>query len=153
MADGNPAGDNKQATNTDNPEQDAAYWKKHFEIAEQRRRDTQASYTKGQQKLKELEAQQKAMEEFIPQVAKVELTSEQLAELDDLRFTDPDAYFNKRLQMETQAKAKLESAHKQLKEKATQTAQEEYSAEARKQMETETKPAIKLRRKKLYLPI
>ena len=58
-------------------------WEKRF-------KDTQAAYTKAQQKLKETEAKAKVLEELSK--PRVELPKEVAEELDDLKYKDPDAW-------------------------------------------------------------
>jgi hypothetical protein len=80
--------------------------------AEKSRRDTQAAYTKQQQAIKKLEAEKEALLEQVN--GAVTLTPEQQEELDELKFSDPDAWYQKKVALETQArqeaKAKLDQA-------------------------------------------
>lgn len=63
-------------------------WKAEAEKAEKRRRDTQAAYTKSQQEL----AQLKATVAVLERTAKPQVDQAKLAELEDLKFSDPDAW-------------------------------------------------------------
>jgi hypothetical protein len=64
--------------------------------AEKRRLDTVASFTKSQQALKVAEAERA---ELLAK-SKVGLTSEQVAELEELKYTDAEAYYDKRKEFE-----------------------------------------------------
>jgi hypothetical protein len=69
-------------------------WEKRF-------KDTQAAYTKTQQKLKETEAKAKVLEELSQ--PKLELSPSMAEELDDLKYRDPDAWRLKITALETDA--------------------------------------------------
>jgi len=78
-------------------------------LAEKRRRDTQASLTKSRQELKALEAKAKKLEEVVYSSAKLNLSDEEKSELEDLKFTDPEAWRIKMNQLEQQAKEQVVS--------------------------------------------
>lgn len=80
-------------------------YKKLYEESEARRKETQASYTKGQQELKVLKAENNALVESLNNGNL--LSTEQTKELDDLKYADPDAWLTKKLTYENEAKAKL----------------------------------------------
>lgn len=61
-------------------------------IAEQRRRDTQAEYTKISQSKKALEVENSALKKKAIGNIKITLTEDQQEELDDLKFSDPEAW-------------------------------------------------------------
>lgn len=63
--------------------------------AEKRFRDTQSSYTKSRQKLKELETVNGELTEHMIKNATMHLTSEEREELDDLRTSNPEAWREK----------------------------------------------------------
>lgn len=79
-----------------------SYYKDKVVEAEKRRRHTVASYTKGQQHIKTLEAQNDFLKQKIE--ASINLTQEQRDELEELKFKDPDAW---RAKLDN-----LEAAHK-----------------------------------------
>lgn len=73
---------------------------KYAVMAEKRRRDTQATYTKTSQALKKAEAERA---ELLSKVNATKLSEEQLTELETLKHSDPDAYYTKRREYEQQA--------------------------------------------------
>lgn len=90
-------------------------------MAEKRRRDTQSSYTKEVKTKKALEAENKALKNKVSEYIKVELTPEQTEELDELKFSDPEAW---RKRMNTiEQKVKLEHSQALDTELATVTAE------------------------------
>ena len=68
-------------------------------IAEKRRRDTQAGFTKTSQALKRAEAERA---ELLAKTNANSLTTEQLNTLEELKFSDPEAYYTKRQEMEAE---------------------------------------------------
>jgi len=75
-------------------------------IAEQRRRDTQSEYTKISQSKKALEVENSALKKKAIGNVKVSLTEEQEEELDNLKFSDPEAWRVKVNKYEQEALAK-----------------------------------------------
>lgn len=75
-------------------------------MAEKRRRDSQAALTREQQKNAALEAEKAELLELTTTSAPLELTAEEQAELDDLKFSDPEAWRVKLNKLETEAKKK-----------------------------------------------
>lgn len=88
--------------------------------AEKRRRDTQNSYTKGQQTLKELEAANNALLSIVN--GNITFTEDQKVELENLKYKDPEAWRLKLNQFETEAReaqaAKLTALTSEAKSKA-----------------------------------
>jgi len=101
--------------------------------AEKRRRDTQASLTKSNQKLKALEATNSALQEELKKSVKVSLTQEQTDELEDLKYSDPEAWRVKMNNYESQAhsdlNAKLTSTYTDADKAAELSRREEVLAE------------------------
>ena len=64
-------------------------------LAERRRRDTQAEYTKTSQKVKMLEAEKATLLKKVTEETPLKLTDVQAEELEDLKFSDPEAYRKK----------------------------------------------------------
>jgi len=91
---GTPEGIEAPATNNESVD-----WKAEAELAEKRRRDTQAAYTKSQQELAATRAQLKVMKE----TGGPALDQGKLAELEDLKFSDPDAWYKAKLALESEA--------------------------------------------------
>lgn len=88
-----------------NPEQAATLeeLQAKLEIAEKRHRDTQAAYTKGQQTLKALEAENKLL---LDKVGSVTVKDDE--ELEELKLVDPDKWYEKRKALESQKKQELQ---------------------------------------------
>jgi hypothetical protein len=81
---------------------------KHAAILEKRRRDTQSEFTKIAQAKKALEVENNALKKKAVGSVKIELTAEQAEELDDLKFSDPEAWRKKMNKYEREAHAKQE---------------------------------------------
>lgn len=79
---------------------------KRVVLAEKKARDNQASFTKSRQEIAELKATKEVLETSI--VSSTRLTAEQAEELDELKFTDPDSWFQKKMQYEQDAKATMQ---------------------------------------------
>lgn len=89
------------------PASDSVDWKAEAEKAEKRRRDTQAAYTQARQELAAVKAQLKVLQETGGHKALID--NDKLKELEDLKFSDPDAWFEAKLAIEADAKAKFQS--------------------------------------------
>jgi hypothetical protein len=96
-------------------------WEKRF-------KDTQAAYTKAQQKLKETEAKAKVLEELSK--PRVELPKDIADELEDLKYRDPDTW---RLRLATLEQEALDKHREKLNE-ATKAASLENELERRAQV-------------------
>ena len=104
-------------------------WKAEAEKAEKRRRDTQAAYTKSQQEL----AQLKATVAVLERTAKPQVDQAKLAELEDLKFSDPDAWRVKvnslEAEVQKQHEAEIATAAKNLSDyEIRQATLEEFKA-------------------------
>lgn len=77
--------------------------------AEKRRRDTQASLTKSNQRLKALEEANQLLRQELTSKVTVSLTTEQSDELEELKYSDPEAWREKLNQYEHQARIDLDS--------------------------------------------
>lgn len=85
--------------------------------SEKRRRDTQAEFTKSKQAQAALEAEKTELLKQVHGNVKPELSHEQVAELDELKFSDPDLWHNKLRTYESEAQAKhTMEVQKRLKE-------------------------------------
>lgn len=73
-------------------------WKKRYE-------DTQSAYTKQQQKVAELSAENLALKSVGAQ-PRIEISPEVEAELEDLKYSDPDAWRNRMNEIEAEAMKK-----------------------------------------------
>ena len=89
---------------------------KYAATLEHRRLSTQAAFTKGQQRLKALEAEKKLLEEKISS-----LSTKDSKELDELKYEDPDEWYKQRRALESRTKEELQQ---QLSEVGTQAARE-----------------------------
>lgn len=101
---------------------------------EKRRRDTQSGYTKTAQEKKRLEAEKAALLTKVKGSAKIELSAEEAQELEDLKFSDPDAWRKKMNRLEREALAKQETdLNEELKQVSTSSLEAE-ELEDRKQV-------------------
>lgn len=117
---GTPEGIEAPATNNESVD-----WKAEAEKAEQRRRDTQAAYTKSQQELVATRAQLKVMKE----TGGPALDQDKLAELEDLKFSDPDAWYKAKLALESEAHNTFQSKLAEASESEVRLAKlEEFKA-------------------------
>ena len=85
-------------------------------LAEKKAKDNQASFTKSRQELATVRAEREVLENQLSSAT--QLPAEQLEELEDLKYSDPDAYFEKRVQYEADAKATVTNRLKELKDEA-----------------------------------
>ena len=79
-------------------------------LAEKRRRDTQASLTKSRQELKKLESANKQLQERVLNNVNIAIPEDQLAELEDLKYSDPEAWRKKMNDIEREAKQKTKDS-------------------------------------------
>jgi hypothetical protein len=94
-------------------------------------RDTQASFTKTRQELKEKEAELEALRE---QISKYEtptsnLTPEEQLELKELKYTDPDEWFKRMKALEAKAQEVVEQKLNEVQGKAKAKTQQELLEE------------------------
>lgn len=90
---------------------------KYAVTAEKRVRDNQANYTKSNQRIKALEAEKAALRTQAVGNVTLDLSAEQAAELDDLKFEDPEAWRKRVNVLENDARVARE---KQLDEEIKQ---------------------------------
>lgn len=94
---------------------------------EQRRRDTQAEYTKTKQNNAALKAEKDELMTQLDSDVKLDLTLDQEEELDELKFSDPDKWRSKMNFYETEAQAKhtkqVDERLKEVSAKGTETAE------------------------------
>lgn len=102
--------------------------------AEKRLRDTQASYTKTRQELKAKEAEKSVLVQKVLSNVSLELTAEQAEELDDLKFSDPEAWRKKVNAYEMEALKKREKEIDEDVKKVSGSALEEEELERRKEV-------------------
>jgi hypothetical protein len=107
---------------------------KQLELAEQRRKETQAAYTRGQQALKAKEAELEALKQQLSSAVSVTLTPEQKQELDDLKYEDPDAWREKLNSFETKAKQEANAKFAELTGEAGKAAGVQFELERRQQV-------------------
>jgi hypothetical protein len=74
--------------------------------SEQRRRDTQAEFTRSKQTQAALEAEKAELLKQVSSDVKLELSPEAVDELDNLKFSDPEAWRHKMNTYETEARTK-----------------------------------------------
>lgn len=93
---------------------------KYAVTAEKRRRDTQAEYSRSQQRLRQVEAENTKLTEAWAKDATSKLTKEQQAELEELKATDPDEWREKLNEYEREAQTQFSSKREEIS-KAAQT--------------------------------
>lgn len=98
---------------------------------EQRRKDTQSAYTKGQQTNKSLEAENIELKKQLEANTRVTLSPEVQEELEDLKITDPDAWRQKLNQLETTAKGEARANFDNLTGEAKKAAEFKFELERR----------------------
>jgi hypothetical protein len=107
---------------------------KYAATLEKRRRDTQASHTKISQRVKALEAEKSTLISKATGSFEVELTAEQEAELDDLKFSNPEAWRKKMNTLETEARNKRTKEIDEELKKVSSSSLEAEELERRKQV-------------------
>ena len=112
-----------QTQSVENQEKSQAQidWEKRF-------KDTQGAYTKSQQELKAAKAKLEALEKLTQ--PKVELDEATKTELEDLKYSDPDAWRAKMNSLEQEAKRK----HTEMLDEASQAAKQAAELEYRQQV-------------------
>ena len=97
-------------------------------------RDTQASYTKSQQRLKALEAELAAMRtEIVKEAPRLVLTPEEQQQLNELKYKDPDKWYQTMQQLEQKGAEAIEKKFGEVREKT----EAEAIVEERKRLLTE----------------
>jgi hypothetical protein len=98
---------------------------------EQRRRDTQAEFTRSRQALRAVEAERDSLKDTISQSATLEISSELQEELDQLQIEDPNAWRLKMNSLELEAKKASETKITEAITVAGETASKEFELENR----------------------
>lgn len=106
-------------------------------IATKRFRDTQAAYTKDRQRIKALEAEKTVLKKTAVGNVKIELTAEQAEELDELKFSDPEAWRRKMNKYEQEALSKHENELEEEVKQVSASSLEEEEKARRKDVLTE----------------
>ena len=86
--------------------------------AEKRRRDTQSEFTKVSQKAKKLEATNAQLSQVFEQELVQQMSPREAAELEELKFSDPDAWRNKLVTLEEANKGKIKEKLQQIEQEA-----------------------------------
>lgn len=94
-------------------------------MAERRRRDTQAEYSRVQNRLKALEAENSQLAAGWEADLTAKLTLEQQADLAELKLSDPDAWRAKLGELEQEARNKFAETRTQIASKATAESEKE----------------------------
>lgn len=87
-------------------------------MAEKRRRDTQASYTSNQQRLKALEVENAELAKGWEKDVTSKLTADQQADLEELKHEDPEAWRHKINELEQQNRTAFAETREQISSKA-----------------------------------
>ncbi len=107
---------------------------KEFVVVEKQRRDTQSGYTKGQQRIKELEA---ANDSLVTQVTTITFTDDEQAHLDSLKFEDVDKWYLEKQKLEQVKLAEAKKLVIATTTEASQNASRNFEMDRRKQVLTE----------------
>lgn len=94
-------------------------------LAEKKFRDTKAGYTKSRQELAQLRAKAEVFESQLS--SNIQLTAEQVDELEDLKSVDPDEWYTKKMEYERQAKEATKSKLDELASEASTKALQELT--------------------------
>ena len=108
-----------------------------LETAEQRRKDTQSAFTKGQQALKAKEAENAKLLEQISILSKVEVSAEDQKRLDELKFDNPDEWRKEVNSLEDKAKKEHAAKIAELTGTAREEAEVQFELERRQQVLTD----------------
>lgn len=84
-----------------------------------RRRDTQSSYSKAEQRIKQLELENNQLASSWEQDAAHNLPSEEKARLDELKVQDPEAWRQEITKLEEQNKAKIKEKRETIKQETS----------------------------------
>lgn len=111
--------------------------------AERRRRDTQSAYTRSQQELARKEAENNLLAESWQKDFSLNLTTEQRAELEELKVTDPDAWRAKLNEFEQEKANKFKEVQKSIQQKAVGETEIQYRQRALQEF-SEAHPDLKI---------
>lgn len=103
-------------------------------LAEKRRKDTQAAYTKSQQALKAKEAELAKLKEQLNQRVQVSIPEDVKAELEELKYEDPEAWRNRMNTLEAEAKREQEAELANLTGEARKAAEAQFELSRRQQV-------------------
>jgi len=103
-------------------------------LAEKRRRDTQAAYTKSQQALKAKEAELAKLQEQLQKRVQVNIPEDVKAELEELKYEDPEAWRNRMNNLEAEAKREQEAELASLTGEARKAAEAQFELSRRQQV-------------------
>ena len=109
-------------------------WEQKAKEAEDRRKETQSSYTKGQQKLKAIEAENAKLLEQMAQMTKPSLSEEDKTRLDSLKYEDPDKWRNEVNRLEAQSKQEHNTKLAELTGEARKNAEVQFELDRRQQV-------------------
>jgi len=140
----NPSPDATQQKPVDSKTNNEPTLEEKLATAEQRRKDTQAAYTKGQQKLKALEAQVTKLTELAEKAIKPSLSAEEQEELEALKYEDPEAWREKLNSFETKAQTEARVKLEELTGEARVTAEQEFELSRREQVLEEFNASAKV---------
>jgi hypothetical protein len=100
---------------------------------EQRRRDLNSNYGKERTKAERLAAENEALKQKMAELATPSgLSAQQAQELEELKFTDPDAWFEKKLALENLNKTQAAEKVNEAVQHASQVAETAYKANVTK---------------------
>ena len=105
-----------------------------LEIERKRRKDTQSAYTKGQQTLKALEAENAKLLELLSSQSQVAIPKEDQERLDNLMYEDPKAWRQELTELENKAISETRAKIASLTGEAKGAAEQQFELERRQQV-------------------
>lgn len=111
--------------------------------AERRRRDTQSAYTRSQQELKGIKAENELLAQNYEENYVQNLPSAVQADLEELKASDPDAWRQKLADLERERKDEFKTKHEEIKTKAAGESEAEYRVRALQEFQ-EANPTLKI---------
>ena len=109
-------------------------WEDQAKKSDQRYRDTQSAFTKGQQSIKSLEAENAELLKQLGNATQVTISEADQTELDALKYEDPEAWRRKLNSLETSAKQEASANLGELTGKAREAAGQKFELDRRQQV-------------------
>jgi len=106
-------------------------------IAEKRRKDTQAGYTKSRQAIKALEAEKAELLKQLEQVSKVNIPKEDQERLEELKYEDPEAWREEVNKIEQKVTSESRARLEELTGEARKAAEINFELDRRQQVLSE----------------
>jgi len=117
-------------------------------------RDTQRAFTKAQQEAQRLKAEKEALEAELKKMANPAsvLSNEELQDLEELKYTDPDMWYQKMRELELKAQQLQEEKLQTVKTKAKQESEYEYRKRLLDEFNKNTDKKLTVEQLEYYIP-